>query len=463
MAGLKLPNLSPAMMARLEETINTLRNLPARFPYTLKGNAAPLADSARELESLLGRYPQVQERALQLYHGSPHRFDKFDFEGNLLRGEGAMAFGPGGYMTGHRPLAEEYARNLTARANRPINVPQGPLGGSPWLSKMMKIDPEATLAYLQGKQLSTFDADSLVNGLPTLYSHYRKDPASGRYVTEWFEAPANHVNVEAFYDHANRAGVDLRQFLPSYNNASGRTYEGTQARPIRGPATMYEALKLGDKLAGAPSPLVQWDKAKAVHAGSGYGFPDGQSTQQMKQSVRQSNLRALAAAQAEVPGPKYTNGIGKNNTVDFNNWRDKLKNWDGNVEVHKPTVHEPSVYETTFDANPNQMFSYDGQLGDESPAVLGALSRVGGRFGVEVKPDMKGADFINTLHSKAGALNSIRALKEEGVPAMYFLRGGRRGSELSTTFEPSDYNFVIFDQDRINIDDVKNKRRGGAV
>jgi len=56
--------------------------------------------------------PKVAPKGpLTLFHGSPHKFEEFDFENNLLRGEGALAFGPGGYMTGHEPLARAYARD----------------------------------------------------------------------------------------------------------------------------------------------------------------------------------------------------------------------------------------------------------------------------------------------------------------------------------------------------------------
>ena len=76
------------------------------------GKRFDLEQSANSFFSQPGVSP---EGPLTLLHGSPHKFDRFDFENNMLKGEGAMSYGPGGYMTGNDPLAEEYARVLFAK------------------------------------------------------------------------------------------------------------------------------------------------------------------------------------------------------------------------------------------------------------------------------------------------------------------------------------------------------------
>jgi hypothetical protein len=58
----------------------------------------------------------------------------------------------------------------------------------------------------------------------------------------------------------------------------------------------------------------------------------------------------------------------------------------------------------------------------------------------------------------------VQALKGEGVPGLYFQRAGRRSDgKLPDTFNTDNHNFVIFDQDKVNINDVQNKQRGGSV
>jgi hypothetical protein len=48
---------------------------------------------------------------MRAYHASPYDFDKFDFS-KIGTGEGAQAFGHGGYFAGHEPTMEEYWRQF---------------------------------------------------------------------------------------------------------------------------------------------------------------------------------------------------------------------------------------------------------------------------------------------------------------------------------------------------------------
>lgn len=65
-------------------------------------------DKALELGGLLG--------AIRVFHGSPHKFDKFDFS-KIGTGEGAQAYGHGGYFAESPKVAREYAEKLTKDAN----------------------------------------------------------------------------------------------------------------------------------------------------------------------------------------------------------------------------------------------------------------------------------------------------------------------------------------------------------
>ena len=63
------------------------------------------------------RSPEVRDAArsaakkLNLWHGSPHKFDRFDFN-KIDTGEGAQSFGHGGYLTESREIGQNYADNL---------------------------------------------------------------------------------------------------------------------------------------------------------------------------------------------------------------------------------------------------------------------------------------------------------------------------------------------------------------
>lgn len=52
--------------------------------------------------------------SIRVYHGSPHKFDKFDLS-KIGTGEGAQAYGHGGYMAESPAVAQDYATSLSKR------------------------------------------------------------------------------------------------------------------------------------------------------------------------------------------------------------------------------------------------------------------------------------------------------------------------------------------------------------
>ncbi len=67
-----------------------------------------------------------------VYHGSPHKFDKFDLS-KIGTGEGAQAYGHGLYMAESPEVAKEYARRLTPQ-ERTLT------GFKPGKSNLYKVD-----------------------------------------------------------------------------------------------------------------------------------------------------------------------------------------------------------------------------------------------------------------------------------------------------------------------------------
>lgn len=55
---------------------------------------------------------RVEQSYIRVYHGSPHRFDRFSMD-SIGTGEGAQAFGHGLYFAESRGVAESYRRQLT--------------------------------------------------------------------------------------------------------------------------------------------------------------------------------------------------------------------------------------------------------------------------------------------------------------------------------------------------------------
>lgn len=57
----------------------------------------------------------ARSNAIDVWHGSPHKFEQFTAMDNIGKGEGAQAYGHGGYHAGNRNVAEGYRRGLSNR------------------------------------------------------------------------------------------------------------------------------------------------------------------------------------------------------------------------------------------------------------------------------------------------------------------------------------------------------------
>ena len=60
--------------------------------------------------------------SIRVYHGSPHKFDKFDLS-KIGTGEGAQAYGHGLYTAESRGVAEQYKNALSDTLDAPMNTP----------------------------------------------------------------------------------------------------------------------------------------------------------------------------------------------------------------------------------------------------------------------------------------------------------------------------------------------------
>lgn len=92
---------------------NTTANLQAQLPQLTDSGAAMTQKGL----GLLGNFAPF---GITVFHGSPHRFDKFDLS-KVGTGEGAQAYGHGLYFAENRAVANEYAGALSAaQANKPV-------------------------------------------------------------------------------------------------------------------------------------------------------------------------------------------------------------------------------------------------------------------------------------------------------------------------------------------------------
>jgi hypothetical protein len=126
----------------------------------------------------------------------------------------------------------------------------------------------------------------------------------------------------------------------------------------------------------------------------------------------------------------------------------------GTVDLRNPMAQQDSdqfarrLYSAPLDASWADMLPYDYPIETVTPKLMGALTQLAAQHGDLdlLRPRMTGQEFINTLRGKP--IDKMRALKEAGVPATFFLRGGQRG-KLPDVLSPEDFNFVIHDQTRL--------------
>jgi hypothetical protein len=139
--------------------------------------------------SALGALPLIPALgAHTVYHGSPHKFDKFDMS-KIGTGEGAQAYGHGLYFAESPGVAQSYAKNLA----RPVaEFPTGmkvdmqqPISRGQWRTATQSDDPVMeqalrALEYNKGnagsaaKALDSFDDAEAID----LLNHWAANPSS---------------------------------------------------------------------------------------------------------------------------------------------------------------------------------------------------------------------------------------------------------------------------------------------
>lgn len=407
----------------------------------------------QEEMELLGKAPKLPfpdaPATVPVYHGSPYKFDKFDFENNLRAGEGALAFGPGGYLTGSRPLAEEYARAIALRRSKAGTAPPPLAGGNRAFQMALKQDPDAVLAWLQrnyfSEALRSQQFGDVVVRTPTDWNVSRGWRDAG-------EAPirkGNHVNVDAYKDW-----VETKTGLPADAFPKQRLTKGG----------IDDVIAQGSKLVGGPSPMASWKASDEMrkldprkYDLSVLANPGETATPGIGNNAVTGNLRAIAAAQSGIRGPKIKMGIGSEYSINMDDFRQKLAKWDEN---QLPAQKQKSIYETELQISPNDMALFDMPISDQHPRVQGALMSLADQLGINyASPDMIAAHVINKLPKDA---EGMRMARDAGIPATAYLRAGHR-NQIPDVFNPDDFNFVVHDQDILGPVVRKLKKTGGLV
>lgn len=442
------------------------------------------------MEAAKPEYVAPEGGGFKLYHGSPFKFDEFDFEGNLLKGEGALAFGPGGYMSGSESLARHYARSLYQKHAGSGLSHRG-------IREALATDPKASAEFLRALTVQNLDNwERRAAGKPYATTgtvnprseQYRRMQAAGIKLRDdppsWDPTRPGSlrdflgertIKAEGFDEYrraAERAGLPIGSLKTRIGQGGVSPLEAVrQGRELRAAVASEPGLirpKLSEKFEIDPRELAGLPRGKSIweltaernyerygkpssYADIRYGAPAGFNQ-------RRANLNSTARVIEGRPG----------NSGYF---ASMASNGKGRVDLRDPRFAAPEefsrrLYSLDSPYSVEEMFGYDLPISKNDPRVVGALAQVAEKYGFldSLSPDLRGADFIRRLSTdRRQAAARMRAMKEAGVPAMYFLRDGPRQRGVPSVWDPRDHNFVIFDQDRLPPPDFEEFAKGGAV
>ncbi len=371
-----------------------------------------------------GLYADVP--SLDVYHGSPHVWDEPAFIDNLKSGEGALAFGPGGYTTGYRSLAAEYARNLAARANGTGDdfAKHGPS----WIAQLRAMDP----------------SDSV---LANFMMHRGADRVS-RFA---YPSVVSTPGYKAAQELMAQVTPEMRALLDKKKLREGRTGE------------IYNAAQPTDaqvRFAKDAAPeLAEVSRLARLAVAPGWG---GRLGPDMTLQINARNAANSAAFLADPSTPRSLRLDMKATGVKLGAPpRDDPRTFMG----PRRTI-QPNIYNLSLQTNPADTLPLDYPVSSASPRLLGALELLHRAANQTLDPRLPGRDVMSNLglmHPDNPAL-AAQVLRESGIPALNYLRGGRRNfDEVPTTFNPEDYNFVTFDDSVLKLKSRANKAHGGSV
>jgi hypothetical protein len=86
----------------------------ARMAAVLRGDVEPTPEEGRQIATVRGF--TEGPASIRAFHGSPHRFDRFDMS-RIGTGEGAQAYGHGLYFAGNEGVARSYRDQLSQPSN----------------------------------------------------------------------------------------------------------------------------------------------------------------------------------------------------------------------------------------------------------------------------------------------------------------------------------------------------------
>lgn len=243
-------------------------------------------------------------QAMHVWHGSPHKFDKFD-SSKIGTGEGQQVYGHGLYLAEAKDAGEEYARALSPRVSISVDgvaLPAVPRSGSNKYS-LIRPDVENLLVGANG------DVNKAIQ------------------------------RAKSFIAGADHPQIDKAAFQRSLATLEGMAQRGAKIESMPGQGNLYKVDLPDEKIAR----MLDWDKplsqqapevraALPEFARRGTASPNGVRALTGEEIVQELGAQhAARLRRAGIPGIRYLDGgsrgagAGSSNFVVFPGEEDALR------------------------------------------------------------------------------------------------------------------------------------------
>ena len=241
------------LMARKAEAIK--RNAPAenmltQYAETMPQNwqqfgqnmaqAYPTPATGASRDQILGAVTQAAVNAgplMTVYHGSPHRFDKFDAS-KIGTGEGAQAYGHGLYLAEDPSVGAAYRRQLSGTVQRP----DVEYKGKDYLS--------GHISGIEGQAVSTI-ADALAKDIPIADAiKQAREIAKARFARDVKQVRSAGMGVDEFLQSPEEYKALLKQIKATDPSSLKRIGDP------RDPGNLYKVDLPDEQIAK----MLDWDK-----------------------------------------------------------------------------------------------------------------------------------------------------------------------------------------------------------
>jgi uncharacterized protein YlaN (UPF0358 family) len=249
-----------------------------------------------------------------VYHGSPHKFDKFD-SSKIGTGEGAQAYGHGLYLAESPGVARDYQRKLSDS--------QLLLNGKPFADQYDTVRGEYGDAV---GSLLQYAVDNGLTPAKQMLRSYIKDPSSAKYfgdpaITEK-SAPAFHKALKVLEDAENKTLGNLYKVdLPDEHIAKMLDWDKPLSQQAAGVQQAVARLGITDAKNGED---LLWKLKRTKY--------DVRAAMQGNTGASEAGLFASTALKEQgIPGVRYLDGgsraggTGTSNYVLFPGNEDLLK------------------------------------------------------------------------------------------------------------------------------------------